>query len=188
MSKKRITGRDNITLLWTPQDSIDTARQFHLEIDNAERGARDDVEIADPQKMREAFDPQPRRSWLLTQSRERKAKLMDALAVLLLFLLMGALGAATLLLVAPKAKADIDAASVAYAAHYATAICDTLAVHNTPSGVQGVIAAIREDGLTNLQAAGAVVLAVTDVCPQQRYILDAFVDRWEPINTKDTLA
>ncbi len=188
MSKKRITGRDNITLLWTPQDSIDTARHFHLETDNAERGAHDDVEIADPQKMREAFDPQPRRSWLLTQGRERKAKLMDALAVVLLFLLMGALGAATLLLVAPKAKADIDPIAVSYAAHYADAICTTLAGHPTNAGVQGIIAAIREDGLTNLQAAGAVVLAVTDVCPQQRYVLDAFVDRWEPINTKDALA
>jgi hypothetical protein len=103
---------------------------------------------------------------------------MDALAVILLFLLMGALGAATLLLVAPKAKADIDSVSVAYAAHYADAICTTLAGHPTNNGVQGIIAAIREDGLTNLQAAGAVVLAVSDVCPAQQYVLDRFADRW----------
>ncbi len=153
MSHTRLT--DNIRAIWTPRDAIDTAKQFHLELDNAERGSR-----------------------LMSQSRERKAKVMDALAVVLLFLLMGALGAATLLLVAPKAKADIDAVSVAYAAHYADAICGTLAGHPTNNGVQGIIAAIREDGLTNLQAAGAVVLAVSDVCPQQQYILERFADRW----------
>ncbi len=153
MSHTRLT--DNIRAIWTPRDAIDTAKQFHLELDNAERGSR-----------------------LMSQSRERKAKVMDALAVILLFLLMGALGAATLLLVAPKAKADIDAVSVAYAAHYADAICGTLAGHPTNNGVQGIIAAIREDGLTNLQAAGAVVLAVSDVCPQQTYILERFADRW----------
>ncbi len=153
MSHTRLT--DNIRAIWTPRDAIDTAKQFHLELDNAERGSR-----------------------LMSQGRERKAKVMDALAVVLLFLLMGALGAATLLLVAPKAKADIDAVSVAYAAHYADAICGTLAGHPTNNGVQGIIAAIREDGLTNLQAAGAVVLAVSDVCPQQQYILERFADRW----------
>ncbi len=153
MSHTRLT--DNIRAIWTPRDAIDTAKQFHLELDNAERGSR-----------------------LMSQSRERKAKVMDALAVILLFLLMGALGAATLLLVAPKAKADIDATSVAYAAHYADAICTTLAGHPTNNGVQGILSAIRDHGLTTVQAAGAVVLAVTDVCPQQTYILERFADRW----------
>jgi hypothetical protein len=85
---------------------------------------------------------------------------------------------------APKAKADIDSVSVAYAAHYADAICTTLAGHPTNSGVQGIIAAIREDGLTNLHAAGAVVLAVSDVCPAQTYILERFADRYGPIQQK----
>ncbi len=154
MSISRVVA-DRVTRIRTPRDALDTAREFHLELDNAERG-----------------------SWLMSQGRERKAKVMDALAVILLFLLMGALGAATLLLVAPKAKADIDAISVAYAAVYADAICGTLAGHPTNAGVQGIIAAIREDGLTNLQAAGAVVLAVSDVCPAQQYVLERFADRW----------
>ncbi len=174
MSNLRVI-RENVTRIRTPRDPVATAAEFHLELDNAERGYRNDVEIADRAKMRQAFDPQ---GWLMSQGRERKAKVMDALAVILLFLLMGALGAATLLLVAPKAKADIDATSVQYAAHYADAICTTLAGHPTNNGVQGIIAAIREDGLTNLQAAGAVVLAVSDVCPQQQYILERFADRW----------
>ena len=154
MSSNRLP--DNIRAIWTPRDAVDTARQFHLEVDNAERGSR-----------------------LLTPGRERKARVMDGLAVGLLMALMAALGCAVLVMSAPKAKADdIDAISVAYAAHYADAICGTLAGHPTNNGVQGIIAAIREDGLTNLQAAGAVVLAVSDVCPAQQYVLERFADRW----------
>ena len=160
MSISRVVA-DRVTRIRTPRDPVDTAAQFHLEVDNAERG-----------------------SWLMTSGRERKAKVMDALAVVLLFLLMGALGAATLLLMAPKAKADIDSVSVAYAAHYADAICTTLAGHPTNSGVQGILSAIRDQGLTNLQAAGAVVLAVTDVCPAQTYILERFADRWAVIEER----
>ncbi len=160
MSIYRVVA-DRVTRIRIPRDPVDTAAQFHLELDNAERGSR-----------------------LMSQSRERKAKVMDALAVILLFLLMGALGAATLLLVAPKAKADIDATSVQYAAHYADAICTTLAGHPTNNGVQGILSAIQDHGLTNLQAAGAVVLAVTDVCPQQTYILERFADRWGAIEEK----
>ena len=169
----------NISRLRTPRDPVATAAEFHLEVDNAERG--DDVEIADRGQMRQAFDPQ---GWLMSQGRERRARIMDGLAVALLMALMGALGCAVLLMAAPKAKADIDAVSVAYAAHYADAICTTLAGHPTNSGVQGILAAIREDGLTNLQAAGAVVLAVTDVCPAQTYILERFADRWAVIEER----
>jgi hypothetical protein len=158
---------------------VDTAKQFHLELDNAERG--DDVEIADRAEMRQAFDPQ---GWLMSQGRERRARIMDGFAVALLMALMGALGCAVLLMAAPKAKADIDSVSVSYAAIYADAICTTLAGHPTNSGVQGILAAIREDGLTNLQAAGAVVLAVTDVCPAQTYILERFADRWAVIEER----
>lgn len=151
----------NIYPIWTPKDAVDTAQQFHIELDNAERG-----------------------SWLMTSSRERKARIMDGLAVVLLFLLMGALGAACLLMVAPKAKADIDPVAISFAAHYADAICGTLTTYPTNDGVQGVLAAIQDQGLTNLQAAGAVVLAVSDVCPAQQYVLEKFADRWGAIEEK----
>ena len=160
MSISRVVA-DRVTRIRTPRDPVDTAKEFHLEVDNAERG-----------------------SWLVSQGRERKARIMDGLAVALLMALMGALGCAVLLMAAPKAKADIDAVSVAYAAHYADAICTTLASHPTNSGVQGILAAIRDQGLTNLQAAGAVVLAVTDVCPAQTYILERFADRWAVIEER----
>ena len=168
MSKPRVRPDNNIRVLWTPQDSIDTARQFHLELDNAERGYRGDVEIADRARMRQAFDPQ---GWLFTQSRERKARIMDGLAV-------------ALLMAAPKAKAEADPVAVAYAAHFADAVCWTLTNHDTNSGVLGVLAAIKEDGLTTSQAAYAVTLSVMDVCPQQQYVLDRFIDRYGPIQEK----
>jgi hypothetical protein len=158
---------------------VDTAKQFHLELDNAERGG--DVEIADRARMRQAFDPQ---GWLMSQGRERRARIMDGLAVALLMALMGALGCAVLLMAAPKAKADADPVAVAYAAHFADAVCWTLTNHDTNSGVLGVLAAIKEDGLTTSQAAYAVTLSVMDVCPQQQYVLDRFIDRYGPIQEK----
>ena len=175
MSNTRLP--DNIRAIWTPRDAVDTAAQFHLEVDNAERG----VEIADRAELRQAFDPQ---GWLMSQGRERKARIMDGLAVALLMALMGALGCAVLLMAAPKAKADADPVAVAYAAHFADAVCWTLTNHDTNSGVLGVLAAIKEDGLTTSQAAYAVTLSVMDVCPQQQYVLDRFIDRYGPIQEK----
>lgn len=162
MSNARLP--DNIRAIWTPRDAVDTAKQFHLELDNAERGRAP--------------------SRLFTQSRERRARIMDGLAVALLMALMGALGCAVLLMAAPKAKADADPVAVAYAAHFADAVCWTLTKHDTNSGVLGVLAAIKEDGLTTSQAAYAVTLSVMDVCPQQQYVLDRFIDRYGPIQEK----
>ena len=176
MSKERITGRDNITLLWTPQDSIDTARQFHLEMDNAERGACEDVEIADPVKLRQAFDPQ---GWLMSQSRFRKAKVYDFLAVLLMLATMAALGCAVFFLSTPQAKAEpIDPVAVAYAAHYADAVCVTLDDFPNLNGILGLISAIRDDGLTAGQAGAAIGLSVAEVCPRHEPILEAFINRY----------
>ena len=162
MSNARLP--DNIRAIWTPRDAVDTAKMFHLELDNAERGRAP--------------------SRLFTQSRERRARIMDGLAVALLMALMGALGCAVLLMAAPKAKADADPVAVAYAAHFADAVCWTLTNHDTNSGVLGVLAAIKEDGLTTSQAAYAVTLSVMDVCPQQQYVLDRFIDRYGPIQEK----
>jgi hypothetical protein len=120
----------------------------------------------------------------MSQGRERKARIMDGLAVALLMALMGALGCAVLLMAAPKAKAEADPVAVAYAAHFADAVCWTLTNHDTNSGVLGVLAAIKEDGLTTSQAAYAVTLSVMDVCPQQQYVLDRFIDRYGPIQEK----
>lgn len=139
--------------IWTPQDSVDTAHQFHMELHNAERGRRR----------------------LFSVSRERKARRMDAFAVALLMILMAAFGCIVMLLSTPTAKAD--ATSFAYAAHNATAVCEVISEFPSAAGVLGIMAAIREDGLTNDQAAEAVVMSVSEVCPRYMYVLEAFADR-----------
>jgi len=180
VSKQRITGSDNITLLWTPRDSIDTASQFHLEMDNAERGVRDDVEIADPVQMRQAFDPQ---GWLMSQSRFRKAKVYDFLAVLLMLATMAALGCAVFFLSTPQAKADpIDPVAVAYAAHYAGAVCATLDDFPNLNGILGLVSAIQDDGLTAGQAGAAIGLSVAEACPRYEPLLEAFINRYGSVN------
>ena len=158
MSNLRVMP-SNVIPIWTPQDSVDTAQEFALEIDNAERGSR-----------------------LMSQSRFRKAKIMDGLAVALLMALMAALGCAVLLVAAPKAKADPDPISVAYAAHYADAVCWTLRDYPTINGVLGIIEAIKDDGLTAGQAGAAIGLSVAEACPRYEYVLDAFIARYGSVN------
>ena len=80
MSSNRVA---NLVPIWSPMDAVDTAQAFHLEMANAERGT---VIEAGPYRA-------PRLNFLMTRSRERKARAMDALAVSLLLALMAALGA-----------------------------------------------------------------------------------------------
>ena len=151
-------SRPVVRPIWTPQDSIDTAHQFHMELANAERGVPE------------------RKSRLFSVSRERKARYLDALAVGLLMILMAAFGCIVLLLSTPQAKAD--ATSFAYAAHNATAVCEVIAEFPSAAGVLGIMAGIREHGgLSNEQAAEAVVMSVSEVCPRYMYVLEAFADR-----------
>lgn len=141
-----------ICVLRPVRDAVDTASEFHLELDN-ERG-----------------------QWLFSHSRERKARRMDALAVALLLIVMAAFGCVVVLLSAPQAKAD--ATSFAYAAHNATAVCEVIAEFPSAAGVLGIMAGIREHGgLSNEQAAEVVVMSVSEVCPRYMYVLEAFADR-----------
>lgn len=157
-------SRPVVVPIWSPQDSIDTAQAFHLELHNAERGVSQS-------QSRTGFGNR----LMFSRSRERKARRMDALAVALLMILMAAFGCVVVLLSAPQAKAD--ATSFAYAAHNATAVCEVIAEFPSAAGVLGIMAAIREDGLTNDQAAAAVVMSVSEVCPRYMYVLEAFADR-----------
>lgn len=135
-----------------PRDAVDTAHQFALEVDNTER-----------------------LGWMFNTSRERRARRHDALAVALLMLLMAALGCVVLLASTPSAKADTT--SFAYAAHQAGAVCETIADYPSPAGVLGIMAAIRDDGLTDEQAAEVLVMSVSEVCPRYMFVLEAFADR-----------
>jgi hypothetical protein len=146
----------NIVPIWAPQDSVDTAKQFHLELDNAERGLFID------------------HSWFLSQSRERKARLYDRLAVALLLVLCAALGVIGFTLAAPHAKADVDNVVVAYSAHYGGAVCSVLDEFPSENGILGIGKSIMEDGLTGYQAGQVLYLSVSDVCPRHMGLLRAF--------------
>jgi hypothetical protein len=145
----------NVYPIWKLQDSVDTAEQFHLELDNAERGLHID------------------HSWFLSKSRERKSRIMDGLAVALLLALAGALGVIAVLAAAP-AKADTDPVVVAYSAHYGGAVCSVLDEFPSENGILGIGKSIIEDGLTGYQAGQVLYLSVSDVCPRHMGLLRAF--------------
>ena len=148
----------NIHPIRTP-DPVDTAQEFHAEMANAERG----LDINEP--------------WFLAQSRARKARLMDGLAVGLLLALMACLG---VILFAASAKADTDADAVAYAAEFGGTVCSVLdGGHNTIAGLTGIMLAIQKHGnLTAYQSGEVVGLSVAEICPQYTPLLRQFVTRY----------
>lgn len=159
---------NGIMLRFPARDAVDTAQQFHLEVDNATQ--------IDSQRQ---SSTRLGNRLVFRRSRYRRARLMDALAVTLLMAFMALFGALMFLHTAPKAKADnTDPLAYAYAATYADAVCSTLSDHPTPSGVLGIMAGIREHGgLTREQAAEALVTSVSEACPWRMPILEAFAAR-----------
>jgi hypothetical protein len=146
----------NIRPIWTPQDSVDTAQQFHLELHNAERGVPE------------------RKSRLFSVSRERKARRMDALAVALLLIVMAAFGVIVMLLSTPQAKADPDSMVYAYAATFGSAVCETLDSYASFGGIYGIADAITEDGLTYYQAGQVIAVSVMEICPRHTALVRSF--------------
>ena len=109
----------NVRVIWQPQDAIDTAQQFALEIANAERGQSIQTAVrgVKPGSMRPASTAHdasrlsaevvaaPRtapRLRLVTASRERRARLHDGVAVALLLTLCAALGVLAVLASVPR--------------------------------------------------------------------------------------
>ena len=147
----------NVYPIWTPKDSVDTAKQFHAELDNAERGLHVD------------------QSWFLSKSRERKSRIMDGLAVALLLALAAALGVIAVLAAAP-AKADVSDAVIDYATTYGEgAICPVLDEHHTVNGVLGVLIGVKKDGFSNFEAGQIVGMSVSEYCPRNEPLLQQFV-------------
>ena len=145
--------------IWTPDDSVATAEDFHAEMANAERG----LDINEP--------------WFMAQSRKRRARLMDGLAVGLLLALMACLG---VILFAASAKADPDSDAVAYASEYGGTVCSVLDDgHNTIAGLTGIMLAIQKHGgLTAFQSGEVVGLSVAEICPRYTPLLRQFVTRY----------
>ena len=146
----------NIIPIWTPQDSVETAEQFHLELANAERGVPD--------------------RFPFSRSRFGKARRLDALAVGLLMLVMALIGMLMLIAFTPQAKAD-DSDAYAYAAEYGSVICDVLDQgHGTIPGLMGVLQGVeKHSGLSAYDAGKAVGWAVAEICPRHMPLLRRFV-------------
>ena len=104
-------------------------------------------------------------------SRERKARIYDGLAVMLLLALMACLGVVGY---AASAHADVDPTAQAYADRYGFAVCDTLADYPTSSGLLGIADAIEKDGLSGYQAGEVIALSVGDLCPRFTGLLERF--------------
>jgi len=110
-----------------------------------------------------------------SESRERRARRMDALAVILLMLTMAFLGTVVF---AASAKADPNVSDdvIDYAVRYgAGAVCPVLSEHHTVNGVMGVLLAIRDDGFSDYEAGQIVGLSVAEYCPANQPLLDRFV-------------
>lgn len=78
------------------------------------------------------------------------------------------------LVFAIPAKAEPDAAVVAYAATYGAAVCSVLDDYPTVDGVVGVGQAIMEDGLSAYQAGGVIGLSVIEICPRHTGLMNRF--------------
>ena len=151
MGGQRVS-RPVVRQIWSPQDSIDTAQAFHLELHNAERG----------------------RVRLFSVSRERKARRMDALAVALLMIVMAAFGVIVMLLSTPQAKADPDSMVYAYAASFGGAVCETLDAYPSFGGIYGIADSIADDGLTYHQAGQVIAMSVMEICPRHTALVTSF--------------
>lgn len=125
--------------------------------------------------------PGAKATFLFRVSRERKARIMDGVAVALLLLLAAALGCILVLASAPNAKADnpYDRVAYAYAATYAAAVCGTLDDgHASTDGLLGIMAAVEGDGLSAAQAGEVVAISIYETCPRYSYLIDAFIARY----------
>lgn len=154
---------NNIRPIWSPQDSIDTAHQFHMELHNAERGVSQS-------QSQTGFGNR----LMFSRSRERKARRMDALAVALLVVTLTILGWLFATVYAPAAKADDWTVVYAYAATYGGAVCETLDSYPSFGGIYGIADAITDDGLTFYQAGQVIAVSVMEICPRHTALVKSF--------------
>lgn len=110
-----------------------------------------------------------------SESRERRARRMDALAVILLMLTMAFLGT-VVFAASAKATPNVSDDVIDYAVRYgAGAVCPVLSEHHTVNGVMGVLLAIRDDGFSDYETGQIVGLSVAEYCPENQPLLDRFI-------------
>ena len=158
--------------IWTPNDAILTAQDFHADIANAERG-----ELVEPERQ---SSTNLGNRLTFSQSRFRRAKILDGIAVALLMALMAAIGCIVVLASAPTAKADNVSDDVLdYVSLYGEgAVCPVISKHYTTSGLLGVLTAIRDDGFSDYEAGQIVGISVSEYCPENYPLLEAFMARY----------
>lgn len=172
--------------IWSPQDAVDTAQAFALELHNAERGYRYCVRC-DKSQLVVKVDPDgvcrrcKRRSrverFMFSHSRFRRAGIMDTLTVGLLVALLTLLGWLYAIAWAPSAKADVtDPAVIAYTAAFGGIVCDVLDSHDSFPGIYGIAQGIHEDsGLSMFQAGQVIGLSVAEICPRHTGLIQRFI-------------
>lgn len=156
--------------IWTPTDAIMTAQDFHADIANAELGMKETSHVGETCK-------ESGRNFAFSQSRFRRAKILDAIAVALLLALMAAIGCIVVLASAPTAKADNVSDDVLnYVSLYGEgAVCPVISKHYTTSGLLGVLTAIRDDGFSDYEAGQIVGISVSEYCPENYPLLERFM-------------
>lgn len=179
-------SRPVVRQIWSPQDAVDTAQQFAMELHNAERGHRhcvrcdksqlvvriDDDGVCRRCKRRDRVE-----RFLFSRSRFRRAGIMDTLTVGLLVVVLAALGYLYLAAYAPTAKADVtDPQVIAYTAAFGGVVCSVLDEHPSVPGAYGVAAGIHEDsGMSLFQAGQVIGLSVAEICPRHTGLIQRFI-------------
>lgn len=71
-----------------------------------------------------------------------------------------------------------------YVADYAHIVCEVLDEYPTLPGLEGILLAVMDDGLTPEAAGQAVARSVIGLCPEYLRLLERFVAKHEQAGTK----
>lgn len=155
--------------IWTPDDFDQTVRDAQAVVAAGKRRLR---VVGEDERGTPTF--------IFSQSRERRARWMDFIAICLLMGFMAALGVVIMLSSAPHAKADdLSPALIDYTITYGPVACNVLDEHPTVGGLQGVMNGVMEHGGWSAYESGQIVgLAVYEFCPEYSPLLDRFVARY----------
>lgn len=160
----------SMTPIWTSQDFDETVRDAQAVVEAGKRRFRIVGE-----------DERGAPMLLLSRSRERTARRMDAIAVALLLALMAALGCLVMLASAPHAKAEpMSDAAIEYASENGHLICQVLDEHRSVPGLLGVMQGVYEDGWSPYEAGQITGLSIYGFCPQHSPLIDKFVNLYGP--------
>lgn len=79
-----------------------------------------------------------------------------------------------------RADTDVSPRAVAYANTFHAAVCSTLDDYPSVAGVEGVVLAVMDQGLTPGEAGQVAALSVLGWCPEHTAVLKAFAGKWAP--------